>query len=127
MKERSKSILSPITFALDAVTGVAIFILLAGVLTTSCDGKGVRLSDMMSEAHAAQTATSTVSWAQPTAHSMPLAMENTYPGQVFRGTNRTTAFLVLGTVFTLLFAGNLALYRHLRSQYSHPRKRRDAN
>lgn len=122
MKDRRN--FKPLTLALDAVTGLAIFILLAGVLTHSCEGHGVRLSDMVSEAQAAQPGTSTISWAQPTSQSMPLAMVNTYPGQVFRGTNRTTAFLVLGTVFTMLFVGNLALYRHLRTQYSRPRRRR---
>ncbi len=113
----------PLMLVTDAVTGLAIFLLLAGILTSSCDGRNVRLSDMMSEAHAAQTEIST-SWAQPTAQTIPLAMVNTYPGQVFRSTDRTTAFLVLGSVFTLLFVANLALYRHLRSQYSRPRRRR---
>lgn len=117
----------PLTLLADAVLGLAIFLLMAGVLTTSCDGHGVRLSDVMSEAHAAHLTapeTSTVAWAQPSSHTMPLAMVTTYPGQVFRNTNREMAFLVLGTVFTMLFVANLALYRHLRSQYRSPRRRK---
>lgn len=121
---KARRVLNPLTLAADAVTGLAIFLLMAGVLSSSCEGHDVRLSDMMSQAHAAQLGSTTSAWAQPTSQSMPLAMVNTYPGQVFRGTNRATAFMVLGGVFTLLFVGNVALYRHLRSQYSRPRRRR---
>lgn len=120
---KTRRTFKPLTLVVDAVTGLAIFLLLAGILSSSCEGRHVRLSDIMSEAHAAQSASST-SWAQPTAQTIPLAMVNTYPGQVFRNTDRTTAFLVLGSVFTLLFVANLALYRHLRSQYTRPRRRR---
>ncbi|MDO9384887.1 MAG: hypothetical protein Q7T86_18730 [Hyphomicrobiaceae bacterium] len=122
MKDRR--LFKPLTVALDAATGLAIFLLIAGMLSSSCEGHDVRLSDMISPAHAAHLGAATSSWAQPTAQSMPLAMVKTYPGQVFRGTNRATAFMVLGGVFTLLFVGNVALYRHLRSQYSRPRRRR---
>lgn len=122
MKDRRK--FKPLALIFDAVTGLAIFLLLAGVLTSSCDGTGVRLSDMMTTAHAAQSpAITTTAWAQPTARTLPLAMVNTYPGQLYRNTTRASAFLVLGGVFTLLFVANLALYRHLRGQYSRPRRR----
>lgn len=117
--------IKPLTLAVDAVTGLAIFLLLAGVLAGSCSGQGVRLSDIMAQAHAHMTLPESPSmdWAQPTSRTIPLAMVTTYPGQVFRNTDRTTAFLVLGAVFTGLFVANVALYRHLRSQYSRPRRR----
>lgn len=53
-------------FVADAVTGLAIFLLTAGLLTSSCDGRGVRLSDIMAEAHAAKfdMAGTASTWAQ---------------------------------------------------------------
>ena len=117
-----RAYVKPLRLFTDAMTGLALFLLMAGLLTGTCDGKA-QLSDIyMGQANARALAIEET-LVQPTAQSPPLAMVRTYPGQVFRSTGRTTAFLVLGGVFTLLFVGNLALYRHLRAQYSRPRGR----
>lgn len=124
MKNR-RAFFRPVTLLADAVTGLAIFILTVGLLANTCNGGGVRISDIMGEAHAAkfELAGTASTWAQQTSTTVPLAMVKTYPRQVFRNTDRTTAFLVLAAVFTFLFVANMALYRHLRSNYSRPRRR----
>lgn len=116
----------PLRIAADAVTGLAIFLLLAGVLTGTCNGR-IKLSDVyMGQAQAAHYLAAEHSWTQPTAQTIPLAMVTSYPGQVYRNTGRTTAFTVLAGVFAMLFVANMALYRHLRSQYRLPRRRKRA-
>jgi hypothetical protein len=121
MKARGAS--GPLRTAADTVTGLAIFILLAGVVSQACNG-GIKVSDVyMGQAHAAHYIAHG-SWVQPGAHIVPLAMVTGYPGKVYRNTGRTAALTVLAGVFTLLFAANMALFRHLRSQYSPPRRRR---
>lgn len=123
MKDRR--VFRPLTLILDAATGLAFFLLLAGVLTRGCDGNSIHLGDLMPAAHAAYIpGVSTGDIIQQRSATLPLTMINTSPGQLYRGTTRTTAFLVLGAVFTLLFVANLALYRHLRANYTRPRRRR---
>lgn len=117
---RDRKTFKPLTLVADAVTGFAIFLLLAGVLSHTCSGHNLQLGDVMAQAHAAKFE----AWTQPAANTLPLAMVTKYPGQVFRGTDRSAAYVVLAAVFTLLFVANLALYRHLRAQYSRPRRRR---
>lgn len=114
----------PVRFVADAGTGLAAFLLMACLLTGTCSGKA-QLSDIYSgPAHAAGFHVGEATWVHPATQAVPLAMVKSYPGQVFRGTDRTTAFMVLAAVFTLLFVANLALYRHLRSNYSSPRRKR---
>lgn len=110
----------PLRFAADAVIGLALFLLVAGLLAGTRYGE-VRLTDLYpSQALAAYVPSTDAGtrWAQPTSQIVPLAMVTSYPGQVFRNTDRTTAFIVLSAVFSLLFAGNVALFRHLRAQYA---------
>ncbi len=121
---RDRKSFRPLTVVADAVTGLAIFLLVAGVLSHACSGHRLHLTDVMTQAHAARFAPIGRDWAQPTADTLPLAMVTKYPGQVFRGTDRASAFVILAAVFTLLFVANVALYRHLRMHYSRPRRRR---
>lgn len=120
---RDRKTLRPVRLVADAVTGLAVFLMLAGVLSHTCSGHRPQLTDVMSHAQAAGLGSDGAAWAQQTADTLPLAMVAKYPGEVFRGTDRSTAFVVLAAVFTLLFVGNVALYRHLRANYSRPRRR----
>jgi hypothetical protein len=121
---RDRRSFRPLTLVADAVTGLAIFLLLAGVLSHTCSGHTLHFGDVMAQAHAAKFEPTALAWGQSRADTLPLAMITKYPEQVFRGTDRSTAFVVLAAVFTLLFVANVALYRHLRAQYSRPRRRR---
>jgi hypothetical protein len=120
---RDRPSIRPLTFVMDAVTGLALFLLIAGVVTHACSGRTVHFADVMAQAHAARLDGTVGAWTRPHAH-LPLAMISKSPSQVFRRTDRTTAYVVLGTVFTLLFVANVALFRHLVAQYSRPRRRR---
>lgn len=118
----------PLRLGADALAGVALFIFLASVY--SCyRSDTLRLSNVyFAQAHAAHIYGHAIGedipgWAG-TPQVVPLAMVPSYQPQVFRNTDRHTAFMVLGAVFTMLFVANMALYRHLRSQYSTPRRRR---
>lgn len=118
---RTRTSFRPVRLVADAASGLAIFLLLAGVLAHSCSGHTPSLTDVMFHAHAAGIGGA--AWAQQTADTLPLAMLTQDPGMGFRGTDRSAAFVVLATVFTLLFVGNVALYRHVRLNYSRPRRR----
>lgn len=116
-----------VRLAVDAATGLVIFLLVAGALSGALQGLPLLSNLYAGEAQAAHIATgNAVADLKAAAPQVvvPRAMITGYPGQVFRGTDRTTAYVVLGLVFTLLFAANVALYRHLRSQYSTPRRRK---
>ncbi len=129
-----RRVFTPFRVVADSVTGLALFLLIAGVLAGCYNSSGIKLSDVLARAQAHPAVPSMVgmptseAWLHPTAvaSTIPLAMipTTTYPAYVFRNTDRTKAFLVLGAVFTLLFVIDMAFYRHLRAQYSRPRRRK---
>lgn len=127
-----RRVFTPFRVVADSVTGLALFLLMAGVLAGCYNSSGIKLSDVLARAQAHPAIPSMVgmptseAWLKPAASTIPLAMIPTtvYPSYVFRNTDRTKAFLVLGAVFTLLFVIDMAFYRHLRAQYSRPRRRK---
>lgn len=110
--------------ALDVGIGLAIFTLLAFAI--SFDKSAVNppaFSDLLSiSANAAEltTATDKTDALAEAAYIVKAAVPvpPTASDGVFRNTTGATAMTLMAAIFSLLFAFNVAFFRHLRSQYA---------
>lgn len=107
----------------DALIGFAAFIFLSALAFEDRSQAGVAqlLTQPVAGSHEAVGGPG--DFVRTGAPASELTLRNSGEGLIFRQTDRLMALIILGTVFSLLVAFNLAFFRHLRRAYA-PRRRR---
>lgn len=115
--------------AADAVLGLSLFLAFAFGLLGSPS-----LTDFTSSQASAAEMARVAAFTGPLVHATAAETAAAKPAilvsaraDLLSGPGRTTAVLLLAGVFTILFAFNLAFFRHLRQVYASPRRRASSN